>query len=95
MSVCDRRKLTVRIIEVDELIERERTRANTAEKARAKQAQELKELADELDRANAANSELVRRVKAAEQALPDLQHRVEALEGENAHLHAINSQLMS
>lgn len=66
----------MRITEIEELLERERTRANNTEKVRAKQAQELKELADELDRANAANAELVRRVKAAESALPDLQHRI-------------------
>lgn len=68
----------MRITEIEEVLERERTRANNTEKVRAKQAQELKELADELDRANAANAELVRRVKAAESALPDLQHRIGA-----------------
>ena len=57
-----RKKLTIRITELEEIAERERTRATNADKIKSKLQSDVKDLSDEVERCNAANVELLRKV---------------------------------
>lgn len=90
-----RRKLTVRITELEDLAEHERTRANNLEKTKTKLTIEIKDLQTENEALAAENAELIHRAKQAENLAAELQRRVDEMTIEINNLHSANSALES
>ncbi|VDD75996.1 unnamed protein product, partial [Mesocestoides corti] len=90
-----KRKLTVRITELEDVAEHERTRANNLEKTKVKLTIEIKDLQAENESLAAENADLNHRAKQAEHLAADLQRRVDELTIEINNLHSANSALES
>jgi chromosome segregation ATPase len=80
-----RRKLTVRISELESEVEQQKSRASRLEKEKSKLTLEINEIVIQLEAAEGAANENAKRLKAAEHSGADLHRRVEELETE---LHA-------
>ncbi|VDP38483.1 unnamed protein product [Schistosoma curassoni] len=88
-----KRKLTMRITELEDTAERERLKAVSLEKLKTKLTLEIKDLQSEIESLSLENGELIRRAKAAESLASELQRRVDELTIEVNTLTSQNSQL--
>nr|ABS19447.1 multivalent antigen sj97-GAPDH [synthetic construct] len=90
-----KRKLTMRITELEDVAERERLKAVSLEKLKTKLTLEIKDLQSEIESLSLENGELIRRAKSAESLASELQRRVDELTIEVNTLTSQNNQLES
>uniref|UniRef100_A0A1I8ISG5 Paramyosin n=1 Tax=Macrostomum lignano TaxID=282301 RepID=A0A1I8ISG5_9PLAT len=83
-----KRKLTVKVTELEDVAERERSRANNMDRSRQQLLAELKALQGDTDALQAANAELASQVKQSEATVSQLTVRIEELTSESASLQA-------